>query len=171
MPQPALVLVVAILNLARTDGTEPRRTRVIRSWPDEVMVDGRSTPGRVEVVFDYGAGRASEIRYDAAGRQVATLVLAEGSQPAPSAEEIQEAEDAVRQDPELSRILRRTRGRLLGGFLLQRKDGPCGPGSRCLQIQMVTADRMGTVRWSVYDLVGQTFAYRDYTPASEPAAP
>jgi hypothetical protein len=75
----------------------------------------------------------------------------------------------VRGDRELLEILRRTGGELEGGFLLQRPDGPCGPGSRCLAVQIATADRMGTIRFVVYDLVRQGIVDRDHTPAHGPA--
>lgn len=159
-------VLIAGLALSSVGAGEAGRMRVIRSWPDEVVVDGRAARGRIEIVFDYGAGRASEIRYDGAGHEVTRKALPLGFQPAPAPEEIAEAMDAVRGDRELAKVLQRVRGGLDGGFLLEQKQGPCGPGSRCLLIQMATADRMGIIRWMVYNLVSQTFAYRDYTPAA-----
>jgi len=41
---------------------------------------------------------------------------------------------------------------------------PCGPGSRCLQIQILTPDNLGLLRWTVVDLVQRRIAYPVYVP-------
>ena len=54
-----------------------------------------------------------------------------------------------------------------GGFLLDEAAGKaCGPGSRCIQIQMVSADGYGLVRWVVVDLNKRQMAYSLYSPAA-----
>ena len=40
----------------------------------------------------------------------------------------------------------------------------CGPGTRCLQIQLLSPDREGLVRWTVVDLVKREIAYPVYVP-------
>jgi hypothetical protein len=81
--------------------------------------------------------------------------------------EIQEAFDVVRADPEFERIFRRFNVVFEGGFLLVEEKGlPCGPGSRCLRVFLLSSDRAGTIRQVVVDLVKQQVAYDDFTPDS-----
>jgi hypothetical protein len=152
-------------------GAEAARTRVIRGWPDEVVVEGQRQRVRVEVVFDYGSGRTQEVSYGADGGELQRRLLPLGFQPAPCAEELAEARDAVRSDRELQAILRRTGGEPQDGSLLQQPEGPCGPGSRCLLVPLATADRTGVIRFVVYNLTAQAFVSRDYTPASAATRP
>jgi hypothetical protein len=71
----------------------------------------------------------------------------------PSNEEITEAFDRVRSEPEFARILDQTGAQLMGGFVLNERAGlPCGPGTRCIHVQINTEDGWGLVRWAVVDL-------------------
>lgn len=142
------------------------RSRVVRSWPEPVTVGGKASMGRVDYIFDYGAGATTRVVYDGTGRVVESKTYAPGEvEVRPSDEEIAEAFERVRSDPELGRILEMTGGQLMGGFVLSEKAGmPCGPGTRCIHVQMNTEDGWGITRWVVVDLTRQTFAYRGYRP-------
>jgi hypothetical protein len=60
-----------------------------------------------------------------------------------------------------------TKASMQGGFLLDEGAGkPCGPGSRCIQFQMVSSDGFGLIRWVVADLNKRQMAYQLYSPAA-----
>jgi len=140
------------------------RLRLLRSWTDTVKVGGGEFPRRVDILFDYKQGVALERSYDASGRLTQERRL-DGA-PQPSAEEIDEAYGIVRADPEIGRILERTQAVLEGGFLLKEGEGqPCGPRTRCLQVQLLGPTRLGLVRWVVVDLVTRAIPYATYTPS------
>jgi len=149
-------------------GAKASRVRVLRSWSEPVTLNGKTTLGRIEVSFDYDSGLASRRIYDGSGALVSTETFPPGlGQPRPSDEEIQEAMTLVRSDAELARIIDVTDATLDGGFLLKEEAGkPCGPGTRCLQIQLNT-NGYGFVRNVVVDLTKGSFAYRVYTPPQE----
>src|SRR5262245_47916154 len=130
------------------------RIRLVRSWPEPVTVNGKTALGRMEILFDYDQGVAIERLLAADGTVVSSTVRKKGEgAPRPTPEEITEAMDMVRADEELARIIDRTGAELDGGFILNERPGkPCGPGTRCIQIQIQTADRMGLIRWVVVDL-------------------
>lgn len=153
---------------AKTDAPS-HRTRVLRSWPEDVRVDGKLLPARVEVVFDYTDGVAIErlVSETKAGRQVLkTRTFPPGvGVPAPSVEEIEEAMQIVRADDEMARLIRNADAVLDGGFeLFEPAGSPCGPGTRCIKIQINTANRLGLVRNVIVDLTKQGFAYRAWLP-------
>lgn len=144
-----------------------RPVRLLHSWSETVKgTGGRETPRRVEVLFDYDRGVGYEDFYALDGTQTGRLMLGAGH-PSPSQVEIQEAFDVVRADPEFERIFRRFNVVFEGGFLLVEEKGlPCGPGSRCLRVFLLSSDRAGTIRQVVVDLVKQRVAYDDFTPDS-----
>lgn len=143
-----------------------RPVRLLRSWEETVKVDGREYPRRVRVLFDYAKGSAREESYDTRGVLRASRQISEGL-PAPSPEEIAEAFDVVRTDPGLSTLFARFAVVLEGGFLLEEEPGmPCGPGSRCLHVFLLSSDRAGLIRRVVVDLVPRSIAYPLYTPAA-----
>jgi hypothetical protein len=118
----------------------------------------------VELVFDYEKGFAQENYYTSQGRPAGSRRVKQG-QPQPSAEEIAEATELIRRDHALARIVARRAAEFDGGFLLEEARGqPCGPGSRCIQLQILTPDHSGLLRWTVVDLVGQRIAYPVYVP-------
>jgi hypothetical protein len=174
MRQAALVLLFASVATAgwafgaeKAEAAKAQaRTRLVRSWPEPMTVSGKQTMGRVEYVFDYDAGVFTRSVRDDAGRVLEAKTYAPGEiDVAPSKEEIAEAMELVRSDPEFSRILEKTGSQLMGGFVLNEKAGqPCGPGTRCLHVQLNTADGWGIVRWAVVDLTKRAFAYRSYRP-------
>lgn len=142
------------------------RTRVVRTWLEPMTVKGEAVMGRVSYTFDYDAGTFRRVVKDAAGRTLESKAYAPGEiDVRPSDEEIAEATELVRSDAELARIIAQTDARLTGGFVLSERAGmPCGPGTRCLHVQLVSQDGVGLVRWVVPDLTKGGFAYRRYNP-------
>jgi hypothetical protein len=145
------------------------RTRVLRSWPEDVRWRGRTLPARVEVVFDYTDGVAIErlVAETKDGRQVLkTQTFPPGvGVPAPSVEEIEEAKQIVRGDEELSRLIRNADAVLDGGFeIFEPAGGACGPGTRCIKIQISTDNGLGLIRNVVVDLTKQGIAHRAWLP-------
>jgi hypothetical protein len=153
---------------AQSEVTQTSRPlRLLRSWEETVKgADGSETARRVDVVFDYLKGVARENFYTLDGSPIGGMALGAGH-PAPSPEEIAEAYDTVRADPEFERIFKRFRVVFEGGFILSEGKGrPCGPGSRCLRVFLLSSDRAGTIRQVVVDLVKQQVTYDDFTPES-----
>jgi len=177
------VALVALATLAwggTATAAEPskageHRMRLVRSWPENPVVDGRAVPGRFEIWMDYTAGVAiHQVVLDAKGpdgkaRIVRSETLPPGvGQPRPSPEEIAEAMDIVRADQEVGRVIAATRAVLDGGFqVFEAADKPCGPASRCLKIQLLTQDRVGFIRNVIVDLMTQAIVYQTYLPADE----
>jgi hypothetical protein len=141
--------------------SEGGRQRVLRAWWDTVKVDGEDVSRRSEVIFDYSAGAAFQRTYDTDGKLLSSQRI---SQPRPSAEEIAEAVAIIEADARLGRIVQRLKPVYEGGFVLEEDKGfACGPGTRCLQMQLLTgADRMGLLRWVVVDLTRQAVAYPNF---------
>ncbi len=143
-----------------------RPVRLIRSWQDSAKgPNGIETPRRVEVVFDYQRGIGYQNSYTLGGIQTGRLALGLGH-PAPSPVEIDEAFDVVRGDPEFGKILKGSRAVFEGGFLLTEARGPCGPGSRCLRVFVLSSDRSRTLRQVVVDLVSVRVVDGNYSPGS-----
>lgn len=142
------------------------RTRVVRSWLEPVTVKGEAVMHRISYAFDYDAGVFSRTVQDAGGRTLESKTYAPGEiDVRPSNEEIAEAFDRVRSEPEFARIIDQTGAQLMGGFVLNERAGlPCGPGTRCIHVQINTEDGWGLVRWAVVDLTRGAFAYRSYRP-------
>ncbi|HEX6736854.1 MAG TPA: hypothetical protein VF310_01145 [Vicinamibacteria bacterium] len=139
----------------------PARQRVLRTWWHTEKVKGQEVRYRSEVVFDYVAGAASQKDYDIDGRLVNSNRIA---QPRPSAEEIAEAVSIIQADAKLAPIVEQAQPIYEGGFVLEEGKGyACAPGTRCLQIMLLSrGDRMGLLRWVVVDLARQTVAYPNY---------
>jgi hypothetical protein len=144
-----------------------RPVRLLRGWEETVKTpDGREVPRRVEVLFDYDRGVGFENVSTLEGALIGRRLLGPGH-PAPSREEIEEAYDVVRADAEFAKIFKRFRVVFEGGFILTEERGrPCGPGSRCLRVFLLSSDRAGTIRQVVVDLVRQRVAYDDFAPDS-----
>ena len=173
----ASVVVTAGVEIASTDPPADRSARalsrdrsrhatdlrVVRSWRDTVKIRGRDEPRTVEIVFDHGAGVARRRVYDADGDLVSDEALADS--PQPSSEEVAQAFGKIRKDPELGSLLRRNRAVLDGGFLLREAEGePCGPGSRCIQVFMLSESRRDLLRRSAIDLRRERIAHPDLPP-------
>lgn len=171
---PVLLVLAALVPAAAVLATTVTRTsrpvRLLRTWDETIKVGAREFPRRVEVVFDYAEGVARENYYTLDGALVGSKKITQ-NMPSPSPEEIAEALMVVRADPDLDRIALRRSAVFEGGFALEEGRGErCGPGSRCLQIQLISPDRVGLIRWVVVDLVKREIAYRVYTPGSERSA-
>lgn len=177
----ALVLLAALAWAGAAAAAEraakagEHRVRLIRSWPETPTVEGRSAPGKVEIWFDYTDGVAiHRVVLNAKGpegvdRALSSKTFAPGvGTPRPSPEEIAEAMDMVREDKEIARVIAATSAVLDGGFQIFEPAGkPCGPGSRCLEVKLMTQDRLGFIRNVVVDLTTQAIVYRAYLPAQE----
>jgi hypothetical protein len=143
-----------------------RPVRLLREWQETVKVGDREYPRQVRVVFDYARGEARQESYDARGVLRSVRKFKEGL-PAPSAAEIDEAFAITRADPSLASLFGRFAVVLDGGFLLEEDAGmPCGPGSRCLHVFLLSSDRAGTIRRVVVDLVKRAVVYPVYVPSS-----
>ena len=141
-----------------------RPVRLLRSWEETVKIGNREYPRRVQIVFDYANGWAREDSFDTRGKLVSSRRIVHGL-PSPSAEELAEAFEIVRTDPKLGSIFSRFGVALDGGFVLEEETGmPCGPGSRCLQVLLMSSDRAGVIRRVVVDLVPRSLAYSVYLP-------
>ena len=165
----ALVGAGAVATAASAAMGETRQ-RLIRSWPENVVMNGRSVPGRVEIWFDYKAGVAIH-KVIANGKGSGTVLKSETfppgvGTPRPSDEEIAEAIEIVRADKEFASLIAVTHASVDGGFQIFEPAGmPCGPASRCLKVQLMTQDRLGLIRNVVVDLVRQEIVYRAFVPA------
>lgn len=161
----ALVPSAAVFaaNVTRTS----RPVRLLRTWEGSIKAGARELPRRIEVVFDYAEGVARENYYTLDGNLVGSRKITQ-NMPRPSEEEMAEAVALVRADPELGRIASRRSAVFDGGFALEEGRGErCGPGSRCLLVQLISPDRVGLIRWVAVDLVTRGIAYRAYAPDSE----
>jgi hypothetical protein len=59
---------------------------------------------------------------------------------------------------------------LEGGFLTEEKRGmACGPGTRCVLLQLVAPRHAGLIRWTAVDLVKQRIAYLTFVPSERGA--
>lgn len=141
-----------------------RPVRLLRTWEEAIKVNGRDSARRVRILFDYSRGVALEESYDRRGVLRASRTITQ-AMPAPSAEEIAEAFRLTRAASELESIFGRFSVVLEGGFLLEEESGkPCGPGSRCLHVFLLSADRAGLIRRVVVDLGSRRIVYPLYTP-------
>lgn len=173
MRVPSTLLLVLAASLTATialSAKEPvtrtsRPVRLLRSWEETVKLPGgREVPRRVDVVFDYGRGVAREDFYDAAGRFTGSRRITQVL-PAPSQEEIAEAFDIIRADSEMKRIIGHFSADLTGGFVVEEGRGtPCGPGTRCLLVLVISPDHSGLIRRMVVDLAKERIAYRTFDP-------
>jgi hypothetical protein len=142
-----------------------RPLRLLRSWEEPVKTaGGREYVRRVDLVFDYYKGIAWEHFYSTTGVLTGSKKIAQ-SLPSPSEVEIDEAFSMVRSAPELERVFARFHPVLEGGFVMEEGKGkPCGPGSRCLHVFVLSSDRAGLIERVVVDLARQKIAYRHYVP-------
>jgi hypothetical protein len=160
-----LLCTAAIAARPQPVTRESRPVRLLRSWTETIKASGgREYVRRVELLFDYDKGVARENYYTPEGRLYGSREIKQ-NQPQPSAEEIAEAKELILRDTDLARIVERRSAAFNGGFLLEEARGrPCGPGSRCLQIQILTPDHSGLLRWTVVDLAQRKIAYPVYVP-------
>jgi len=161
--------VVALLVIGPNHSAQPQPARaaarsgerLLRSYQDTVKVHGRDQARTIEVVYDADAGVALRRTFDANGALIFEQVL--GSQPQPSREELDEAFGIIRRDAALGGLARMAHAQLDGGFILDEAEGePCGPGTRCLQVFMLSESRWGMLRHTAVDLRNGRIAHRSF---------
>jgi hypothetical protein len=144
--------------------------RVLRAWVAPVKLAGGAMVNWHHTVT-----------YDAAtGETVRTTRLADGTlvgrvahRPLrPTPEEIEEARALILAHPEVAALTARAGSPVVdGGFILQREAGhPCGPGSRCLQFDVLDLDdphRPARLRYVVVDLRAGRVLDADFQPARD----
>jgi hypothetical protein len=168
---PALLfgLVSAATGQSPTAPSESSRpVRLLRSWYDSIKTRQGDVARRVDILDDYDRAAAFERSYTLDGRPISSRRLVVNP-PTPSEEEIAEAFDIVRADPEIARMVRRYSAELEGGFLIEEGRGrACGPGARCLLVQVLSPDHSGLIRVAAVDLVKQQVTYRNFVPSEHP---
>ena len=143
-----------------------RPIRLLRSWEETVKTGGRESARQVQILFDYAKGQAREDSYSLKGVLLSSRQITR-NMPAPSPEEIAEAFAFVRADAGLASLFARFSVVLEGGFLLEEDSGmPCGPGSRCIHVLLLSSDRSGLIRHVVVDLGARSIPYPVYTPSA-----
>jgi hypothetical protein len=144
---------------------DSRPVRLLRTWYDDMKTRHGDVQRRVDIVYDYHQAAAFERAYTLDGRLIWNRRI-RVNPPQPTAEEIAEAQGIVRADPELSRVMTRFSAELEGGFLAEEKrGGACGPGTRCVLVQVLAPKHGGLVRWTAVDLVKQRIAYPNFVPS------
>lgn len=151
--------------------TVTARVRLLRNYVDFVKLPGGGEESRrIKIYFDYDRGIARQTTENAAGTVLEEKIIS-GTEVRPTAQEFAEAVAIVRADRILGGMLTRVNAVPDGGFLLEEPEGRvCGPRSRCLHVMWLSPDRVGTVRWTVVDLVRQAIAYRAYVAPETIAA-
>jgi hypothetical protein len=155
------------LALAPAAQAQDGNIRVFKSWDEPVKLQTGTTTYHVDIVFDYNIGEPRRRVFDAAGTLLEDTVIA--LQPHPRADEAAEAFSLLEADDEFGPMILGAGIALEGGFILREADGPCGPGTRCLQIDMLAPKLAGeryrqSLRFVVIDLVAQRIVYRNYLP-------
>ena len=167
----ALVIAAALFAAAPAADAQDGE-RVIRSWVDEVKLDDGSTAQwTIALSYDAVSGQYARTVTDASGALVERTVLPP-SLMSPNADEIARARALIFDDAELSALYEAAaEPTLSGGFVLLREEGhPCGPGSRCLQVDMYNVDHAARsverIRYVVVDLRTNTIVSRDFDPSA-----
>ncbi len=151
----------------------PAGVRVLHEVTDEVKLDdGTSAMWHFRTTYDPATGITEQVVTDESGR-VVRRDGGLGGLPRPSEQEIAAAEALIRADPELAALIAAAPSpEVSGGFILMREEGhPCGPGSRCLQFDVMNVDeaarRVERLRYVVVDLREGRLLSRDFDPAAE----
>jgi hypothetical protein len=105
------------------------------------------------VLFDHTALEARRVVIDAISNELLANDLLPG-RPQSSREEVQEAVEIVRRDPDLARLLDQG-GVLDGGFIV---DDPVGSRRRMIQLKLLTTDRQTLLRSITVDLTLRVIA-------------
>ncbi|MEX0878906.1 MAG: hypothetical protein WEB59_14605 [Thermoanaerobaculia bacterium] len=164
----ALALLLGLATAAIGDSEVTRSSRplrLLRTWYDSIKTPAGDLPRRVDILYDYGSASALERAYTLDGRLISSRRIVVNP-PTPSPEEIEEAFAIVRADAEMARIIGRFSADLEGGFLIEEARGTaCGPGARCLLIQVLSPDHSGLIRVMGVDLVKRNIPYRTFVPS------
>ena len=174
----AFALAVAGLapSVAAQDavGLSPTATRVLSDITDTIKDDdGARVTLRTVLEYDPAAGEYVQTVTEASGtvrsRDVSPTMMVR-----PTAQEHAAARALIALDPEVSGLMSRSPYpvQIEGGFALVREAGHgCGPGSRCLQyevIEVVPGETFGRrVRYVVVDLRTLQLFSNDFDPAVE----
>jgi len=144
--------------------------RVLRAWSDPVKLDDGTT-----VVWHHA------VTFDpATGETVRTTRLDDGTVVArvphrplrPTADEIAEAHALILAHPEVAALARAAGAPVVdGGFLLVQPPGqPCGPGTRCVQfdvLELADPQHPARLRYVVVDLRAGRVVDADFQPARD----
>lgn len=143
---------------------ESRPVRLLRNWYDTIETRRGEIPRRVDILYDYSKAAAIERWYTLDGRMFFERKFVRNP-PTASDKEIEEAFEIVRNDPQLSPVIRWFHAVLEGGFVIEEGRGKaCGPGARCLLIQLLSPDRSGLIRVVGVDLVKRNVPYPAFVP-------
>jgi hypothetical protein len=154
------------LGSAITESSRP--VRLLHDWYDTIKTPRGEIARRVDILYDYSKATAIERWYTIDGRQFFERRFVVNP-PLPSEKEIEEAFEIVRTDREMIPIIRRFNAVLDGGFLIEEGRGKaCGPGSRCVLVQVLSPDRSGLIRVMGVDLVKRNIPYRAFVPSEHP---
>jgi len=173
---PLLAVAAVLLCAATVRAQQPgsaitetsRPVRLLRNWYDTIKTPQGEIPRRVDILYDYSKAAALERWYTMDGRMFfeRKFVL---NTPTASEKEIEEAFDIVRNDREMIPIIKRFSAVLEGGFVMEEGRGKaCGPGARCLLVQVLSPDRSGLIRVMGVDLVKRYIPYRAFVPSEHP---
>ncbi|MFN7972166.1 MAG: hypothetical protein U0166_07410 [Acidobacteriota bacterium] len=158
----ASLLVLPALALAGDAPVATHRTELLHSYDITDKVDGAEVARHVDVIYDYTDRVARVITHDAAGNVVKSEDVLH-NQPHPSKAEVKRAQEILLKDPDLSAHLAQLDYVFEGGFLIEREDGPCGPGTRCVEVQILAAPyRYGLIKKVVIDLVAEKIVVPQY---------
>ena len=169
----AAVLAAAGLTAPGAAAQNAATVRVLQDLIDEVkLADGSTARWRIVTTYDPASGETVRTVTDEAGRLVERTTRV-GTLAAPTPVEVAEAEALVRADAEVAALIAGAEQPVVqGGFVLLREEGHvCGPGSRCLQFDVVNVDeaarRVERLRYVVVDLRAGRIVSNDFDPAAE----
>lgn len=174
-----LVLAAALLAVPALAQDAPSlisdSPRILHDAQTEVKgPDGAPAVYRFTTVYDPVAGQYIDTVTDVATNEVLRRVVRESDLVAPTKEEDAFSRALIAEDPEIAALIAEAvyPVKVTGGFVLSREEGhPCGPGSRCLQYDVLETmpDRRTArrIRYVVVDLRTGTFVSRDFDPSQE----
>ena len=137
--------------------------RVVHQYSDAVKTAAGVEMRQVTIVVDQETGGSFEVVRDARGDVLSRRALKPTS---PSEAEVDEARAIIAADAELSALMRARPAHIDGGYILVEAEGAaCGPGSRCLHMDLLNDEnRRERIRFVVVDLVSRSVVYRDFDP-------
>ena len=157
----ALALALAPAAVAqpslRVSATQPR---TLADFTDNLkMADGTYATWRSTVSYDPVSGEYTKLIVNHDTGQEVSRVVTRDAMVTPSVVEEEAALAIIKADPTISRLMSRSRYPvdISGGFPLTREEGHgCGPGSRCLQydvMEIVPGQRAARrIRYVIVDL-------------------
>ena len=157
------VALGALALLLTVPASAQSADRIVHQYSDDVKTAAGTETRQVDVVVDGETGASFQIVRDASGAVLSRTAI----QPAaPNADEMDEARAVIAADADLASVMRSRPVHIDGGYILVEAEGmACGPGSRCLQLDMLNAqNRRERVRFVVVDLVSRSVVYPDFNP-------